>query len=74
MTVYQNIKRLRKERGLRQKDIAKLTGVAMATYQRWEQGKHSIRVEKLLALAKALGVTLNEVLDDGEELEGGVGG
>ena len=55
--------RLRKERNLSIRETARLIDVPETTYREWEYGR-SIRGEPYLKIAKAFGVSLNELLGD----------
>ena len=48
----------RKEKHLKQTDIAEILGVSVDTVRRWEQGKRSPRAEELSRLASALNTTV----------------
>lgn len=63
------IARLRKEKGLNQKEFAKKLGVSVDSVRRWEQGKRSPDVEKLSDIAKVLGTTVSYILGETENPE-----
>lgn len=54
-----NIKRLRKNKGLKQQEIAELLGVKRNTYSDWENGKTEPSFENLVKLADLLDVSLD---------------
>lgn len=54
-----NIKRLRKNKGLKQQEIAELLGVKRNTYSDWENGKTDPSFENLVKLADLLDVSLD---------------
>lgn len=54
-----NIKRLRKNKGLKQQEIAELLGVKQNTYSDWENGKTEPSFENLVKLADLLDVSLD---------------
>lgn len=56
-----NIRDLRLAAGLTQSDLAAKVGVAQATVAEWERGVYSPGAQKLPALAKALGCTIDEL-------------
>ena len=66
MTV--NIKKARKKAGLTQQDLADELGVCQPTVAMWETQKSLPRTDKLPALAKILGCTIDELLkkEEGE--------
>ena len=60
MTV--NIKEAREKAGLTQQDLANELGVGKSTVATWETQKSLPRTDKLPALAKILGCTIDELL------------
>lgn len=61
---------LRRKAGMTQAQLSKATGVTLSLLQKYENGQRSIlgaRAETALKIAKALGVTVEEMLsDDGD--------
>ena len=60
----------RKKAGLNQEELAERTGVSIMTIRRWEWGERSPRVDEIKALAKALGVSEADLLNDPPEKSG----
>jgi transcriptional regulator with XRE-family HTH domain len=60
----QRIARLRKAQNLTQQQLAELIGVAQQTLAHYETGRLRIAVAALPPLAEALGVNVEELLDD----------
>jgi len=60
---------LRKERGLSQEDLANEVGVSRQAVQKWESGAAQPSLDKLTALARYFGVTLDWLVN-GEETPG----
>ena len=58
------IKARRKELGLKQFELAKLTGVGAATMNDWEQGRNNPTGKNLYNLASALNVSVGSLVDD----------
>ena len=58
------LKALRKKAGFTQEDLADSTGYSIMTIRRWEWGERSPRIEEIKALAKALGVSEADLLQD----------
>lgn len=56
-----NIKRLRKNKGLTQQEIADLVHVNRVTYTNWEKGKREPSYENLVKLADLLEVSLDSL-------------
>src|ERR1044072_6001186 len=63
MGYLDQLKALRKKRGLSQAKLAELLGVEQPTIQRWESGKRVPDLESLQSLARTLGVTAGTLLD-----------
>lgn len=61
-----NIKKAREKAGLTQQDLANELGVGQSTVAMWETQNSLPRTDKLPALAKILGCTIDELLK-GEE-------
>ena len=66
-----NIKNMRNNRGITQKMLADELRVAQSTVAMWETGENAPRTKMLLKLAKVLGCTVDELLqeDPGEGAE-----
>lgn len=60
------VERLRKSRGWSQPDLSRESGVSVGTISRLENGRHEGRTHTVRAVAKALGVTVQEILPMGE--------
>lgn len=54
---------IRKERGMRQTDLADRMGVAKTTVSSWETGHRMPGGNELLALAKLLGVKVEDLFE-----------
>ena len=67
MTV--NIKKAREKVGLTQQELANELGVVQSTVAMWETQSSSPRADKLPALAKVLGCTIDELLKGDESDE-----
>lgn len=63
MGYLDQLKALRKKRGLSQAKLAELIGVEQPTIQRWESGNRMPDLDSLRLLAKILGVTPGSLLD-----------
>ena len=67
MTV--NIKKAREKVGLTQQELANELGVVQSTVAMWETQSSLPRADKLPAMAKVLGCTIDELLKEGESDE-----
>lgn len=61
-----NIKKAREKAGLTQQDLANELGVGQSTVAMWETQNSLPRTDKLPALAKILGCTIDELLKEKE--------
>lgn len=62
MTLGENLKRLRTEKGLSQEEVAGQLFLSRQTVSKWENNQAEPGVENLKALAKLYGVTLDQLL------------
>ncbi len=64
-----NIKKAREKAGLTQQELADKLSVGQSTVAMWETDNSLPRADKLPALAKFLGCTIDELLSDVEGRE-----
>lgn len=64
MTVGQNIRAIRKERGLTQNQLGELCGIKEANIRKYELGKANPKIETIEKIAKALGVPIVKIKED----------
>lgn len=69
MKLNEKIAYYRRDKKLSQEELAARVGVSRQAVSKWELGEASPDVGKLLALARAFGVTTDHLLDDREEPE-----
>ncbi len=62
----ENLKRIREEKGLTQKELAKLSGVSERMIQRYENGFTNPRLEAGKRIAQALNVSVHDLMTDNE--------
>ena len=62
MAINENIKRFRKERGLTQKKLSELCGIAEPTIRRYEAGTLNPKIETVEKIAVALGITAIDLM------------
>ena len=60
---FKNIRAIREDRDIKQKDIAKYLNVSQNTYSQYETGVISLTAEVLIKLADYYGVTIDYLLD-----------
>lgn len=66
MKLNEKILYYRRAAKLSQEELAAMVGVSRQAVSKWELGDATPEVDKLLALARAFGVTTDELLDGGE--------
>jgi len=59
------LKELRARKNKTQKEVAQDLGIAVATYNAWEQDISNVAVSKVYAVAEYFGVTIDELRIDG---------
>jgi transcriptional regulator with XRE-family HTH domain len=64
--IGQRVRGIRLANGLTQAQLAKLLGTSQTALSELERGNRGLTVQQVMKLAKALGVTPNEVLGDGK--------
>jgi transcriptional regulator with XRE-family HTH domain len=64
MSFGRNLANFRKEKGLTQEDLVKRSGVAISQIRRYEADKSSPTLDVVTRLARALGVSLDELAFD----------
>jgi transcriptional regulator with XRE-family HTH domain len=62
MSFGKNLVKFRKEKGLTQEGLVKLSGVAISQIRRYETDKSSPSLEVIIKLAKTLGVSIDEMV------------
>jgi len=60
---YKNLRAIREDRDIKQKDIANFLNVSQNTYSQYETGVISLTAEVLVKLADYYGVTVDYLLD-----------
>lgn len=65
-TLGRNIRRHRLAKGLDCCELARLTGVTPMSISYYERGLRTPRVENISKIAAALGVTVTDLLEDGD--------
>lgn len=68
--LQENIYTLRRKAGLSQEQLAERLEVTRQTVSKWETGRSVPDLEKLEAMARVFGVTLNELTGTGEPAPG----
>lgn len=69
MKLNEKINYYRKQAKLSQEELAALVGVSRQAVSKWELGDATPELDKLVALARAFGVTTDELLSPGEPEE-----
>ena len=61
-----NLRSLRRARGMTQEKLAKKSGINRVCIARYETGKHTMSTKSLLRLSQALGVSTDDLLKGGQ--------
>lgn len=61
--IYNNLKSIRVDRDIKQKDIAKILNVSQNTYSQYETGVIALTAEVLVKLADYYNVSIDYLLD-----------
>lgn len=64
MTVGENIRKLRKERGLTQKQLGEMCGIAESNIRKYEADKQNAKIETIEKIAQALGVPIRAIKEN----------
>lgn len=64
MSFAENLKQVRKEKGLSQEELADLLHVSRQAVSKWEQNQGFPEVEKLLVLAREMNISLDSLMAD----------
>jgi transcriptional regulator with XRE-family HTH domain len=64
MSFGRNLAKFRKQRGLRQEELVKLSGVGISQIRRYEAEKSTPSLDATIRLVKALGVSIDEMVFD----------
>ncbi len=62
MTTGENIKRIRKEKGLTQKKLGELCGISESNIRKYENGKQNPKIETIEKIANALNVQIIDIM------------
>lgn len=63
MAFKENLKNLRKQQGLGQKDLAKILSTTIKTVSHWETGYCEPSISQLIALADYFDITIDELVE-----------
>lgn len=66
MVTYRRYSELRDNAGFTDARVAHMTGIAPATISDWKTGKSTPKVDKLIAIARVLNVSLNDLVEQEE--------
>jgi|Deesub1362A_J573_1020465.scaffolds.fasta_scaffold00385_3 HTH-type transcriptional regulator/antitoxin HipB len=64
MNLSQKLKEARLRVGLSQEEVARRVGCSVRTYARWERGETMPQTRYLQALARVLGVTVDDLVKE----------
>ena len=67
MDIGKRIKKIRSDKGLTQKQLAKIAGIGEMTISQYERGVRQPKVEQLQRIVNVLGISMNQLLTDSAE-------
>lgn len=62
MKFSENLRRLRIQSDLMQKEIASILNVSVRTFQGWENGRTEPNIEKLIQIADIFNITIDDLV------------
>lgn len=65
--IFKNLRAIREDRDLKQKELAEILNVSQNTYSQYETGTISLTAENLIKLADFYGVSIDFLLDRTDE-------
>lgn len=65
---YETYETIRNEKGLKDSDVCRLTGIKSPTMTDWKKGRYTPKMDKLQKIADALNVSLDRILT-GQDVE-----
>ena len=68
MNIAKNIKKLREERDLMQKEVANAVGIHSSNYSKMEKGEREFSIEVIDKLSKFFGLTIDELVYNNNRL------
>ena len=68
MSFGENLKNVRKQRGITQEELAEILGVSRQAISKWESDNGYPETEKLLLLSKTLNISLDYLMNDASEM------
>ena len=69
MSFGENLKNVRKQRGITQEELAETLGVSRQAISKWESDNGYPETEKLLLLSKKLNISLDYLMNDASEIQ-----
>lgn len=62
MQIGLNIKKIREQKGLLQKEVANIAGLHPANYNKTEKGERELSIEAIDKIAKYFGMTIDQII------------
>lgn len=69
MSIGENIKRIRKRKGLTQKDLAKILNISTSAVNQFEESSSTMKLETLEKISKALDIPVKRLIFDSSDIE-----
>jgi transcriptional regulator with XRE-family HTH domain len=68
MNIGENIKKIREQKGLQQKQLAAEVGIPYTSYNKIETGSRDVTIEELDKIARYYGISIDQVVHFNEEV------
>lgn len=58
---YENYQKIKESKNVKDRDVAKATGIDPATFSHWKKGLYTPREDKLIKIADYLNISIDEL-------------
>ena len=62
MSIHENLRRIREERGIPESEAAEAIGISLRSYKNLEKGERRLRIGELITLTKFLDTSADDIL------------
>lgn len=61
--MYEYYEQLRNEKGVRDTDVVKATGIRKGTFSDWKHGRYTPKLDKIIKIANYFGVSVEDFIN-----------
>lgn len=65
--MYENYQMIRNAKGFKDADVARECGISKTTFSDWKNGRSNPKTDKLIAISKFLGCSINDITGEQQE-------